>query len=937
MANDFSKIKIGGTTYNVKTPNKLTVGSKTFDGSSAVTIAASDLGLSNALHFIGETTTELSDGSNTSSISVGGNTHTAASGDVVLYGAKEFVWQGSMWKELGDGSSHALKTVTISAGGGLTGGGDISTNRTISHADTSSQESVSAGEREYIKSVTLDGYGHVTGLTTGTEQDISGKQDKLTAGSNISISGNTISATVPTNYVTTDTEQTITSKKTFNGEVKFGNTENFQGYYIKRMIGSLGAGTAYANIDSSYKDGTWHRMWRLRFPSGSSFWGKIKITLYGGYSSFNASGVMSKSITCNFNTSNIYNNVGCYDGLGVNVEQDFRISEAIWNATASAWEVLIWQKNLNGNNSPTIMLECWTTNNTNYINAFNGIAAQTVELTQSTSYSAQRASSTGGTKTVEWTTLPVYENPLGEEIATMSDLSKIPTVNNGTLTIQKNGTDVQTFTANQSGNVTANITVPTKTSQLTNDSGFTTNTGTITGIKMNGSSKGTSGVVDLGTVITAHQDISGKANLEGGNTFTGKQTLNSPASDGYSINASGYIKGSWLQSSAISNKGSNTGKVCVFDDSGWIYYRTPAEILTEAGGATTSEILPKTTYEWNKEFAAGSNGAISLGRYNIYDTQITFDIDSTTSTSMSGKLVIATQNGQILQAKVFGDATGALASRLVIYQSAITNNRSWIEVFCNFNGWSKNKVHIYGVALNSSTVQNQMSSVTFTNGVPSPITSGDTKWNGTIINDLSVKANLSGGNTFSGQQIFQNSNSGAVAECVMNNSAWDSFTVRNTSDNTQKTAISSGYVWCQDSDAIYSRFNATSIYYGNDNNGSDCTLLFPEIASGESLEKTIATTDQIHTYGAWTSGTSGTIKLPSAGTYQVRYGNGYTSVLWWDGKTPAISPHIRTNETGSYFRFIVSIYGVITLKEGKATDTKETDRTVTIYYRRIGD
>lgn len=35
-------------------------------------------------------------------------------------------------------------------------------------------------------------------------------------------------------------------------------------------------------------------------------------------------------------------------------------------------------------------------------------------------------------------------------------------------------------------------------------------TGTITGIKMNGTSKGTSGVVDLGTVITSHQDISGK-------------------------------------------------------------------------------------------------------------------------------------------------------------------------------------------------------------------------------------------------------------------------------------------------------------------------------------------------------------------------------------------------------------------------------------------
>ena len=36
----------------------------------------------------------------------------------------------------------------------------------------------------------------------------------------------------------------------------------------------------------------------------------------------------------------------------------------------------------------------------------------------------------------------------------------IPTVNNGTLTIQKNGTNVATFTANQSSNATANITVP---------------------------------------------------------------------------------------------------------------------------------------------------------------------------------------------------------------------------------------------------------------------------------------------------------------------------------------------------------------------------------------------------------------------------------------------------------------------------------------------
>lgn len=50
----------------------------------------------------------------------------------------------------------------------------------------------------------------------------------------------------------------------------------------------------------------------------------------------------------------------------------------------------------------------------------------------------------------------------------------IPTVNNGTLTIQKNGNNIQTFSANQSTNATANITVPTKTSDLTNDSGYIT-------------------------------------------------------------------------------------------------------------------------------------------------------------------------------------------------------------------------------------------------------------------------------------------------------------------------------------------------------------------------------------------------------------------------------------------------------------------------------
>lgn len=82
--------------------------------------------------------------------------------------------------------------------------------------------------------------------------------------------------------------------------------------------------------------------------------------------------------------------------------------------------------------------------------------------------------------------------------------------------------------------------------------GFTKNAGTITGIKMNGSSKGTSGVVDLGTVLTAHQAIKingtaitpGTLNLKAGSNVTfnnsnGTLTINSSASGTDTKNTAG--------------------------------------------------------------------------------------------------------------------------------------------------------------------------------------------------------------------------------------------------------------------------------------------------------------------------------------------------------------------------------------------------------------
>lgn len=66
-------------------------------------------GLTSAMHYVGVTTTELSDGATTSPIVISGENHTPANGDVVIYGELELVWSGSKWQELGStGSIKAL-------------------------------------------------------------------------------------------------------------------------------------------------------------------------------------------------------------------------------------------------------------------------------------------------------------------------------------------------------------------------------------------------------------------------------------------------------------------------------------------------------------------------------------------------------------------------------------------------------------------------------------------------------------------------------------------------------------------------------------------------------------------------------------------------------------------------------------------------------------
>lgn len=91
-------------------------------------------GLSGAMHFIGVSSTPIHDGE-ASLPTIDGEQVVPQSGDVVIFEDAEFVWNGNVWNELGTSSSFALKTTRIIADAGLSGGGQLSSDVAIQHAD----------------------------------------------------------------------------------------------------------------------------------------------------------------------------------------------------------------------------------------------------------------------------------------------------------------------------------------------------------------------------------------------------------------------------------------------------------------------------------------------------------------------------------------------------------------------------------------------------------------------------------------------------------------------------------------------------------------------------------------------------------------------------------------------------------------------------------
>lgn len=120
------------------------------------------------------------------------------------------------------------------------------------------------------------------------------------------------------------------------------------------------------------------------------------------------------------------------------------------------------------------------------------------------------------------------------------------------------------------GDLSNKPTIPTKTSDLTNDSGF------LTAVPVD-SVNGKTGAVEL-----AASDVGAVA--KAGDTMTGDLTVGSAK-----MQTNGYVTGTWLRSTANIALSTKPSQIAVVND-GWVYTRTPEQVADDIGAITSGDL-----------------------------------------------------------------------------------------------------------------------------------------------------------------------------------------------------------------------------------------------------------------------------------------------------------------------------------------------------------
>jgi len=129
--------------------------------------------LGTVFHYRGESSTIITDGGREEPTIDGESidpTQGMSRGDVVTYNGKEFLWVETHWQAFGDEGSYALRTIRVDGSDGLSGGGTLDSNVTISHSitGTGSNEdySVSSNGVNVISGIIADKFGHVQSVSS---------------------------------------------------------------------------------------------------------------------------------------------------------------------------------------------------------------------------------------------------------------------------------------------------------------------------------------------------------------------------------------------------------------------------------------------------------------------------------------------------------------------------------------------------------------------------------------------------------------------------------------------------------------------------------------------------------------------------------------------------------------------------------------------------
>ena len=179
----------------------------------------------------------------------------------------------------------------------------------------------------------------------------------------------------------------------------------------------------------------------------------------------------------------------------------------------------------------------------------------------------------------------------------------------------------------------------------------------------------------------------------------------------------------------------SSGVITVNDDS---HNHTIANV--DSLQSTLDSKLAKLTYEWNKSYnAGGTAGYLLIGSFPMYDSNVTIDIDSTTSTTYHGTVVIATQNvsetsiGSAHTITVYGDPTGAISDAIRVVWTSGSRN---YNVYFVPSTWSKNLIHIRALGNYLENIDESKICTQFTTGTAPATTSGLT-----IVNALRTNFN----------------------------------------------------------------------------------------------------------------------------------------------------------------------------------------------------